>query len=89
MKSVAAKEAKDRFGQLIEDSRREPVAIVRHGRRVAVVLSPDEYERLSSRRRSGLSEAERAGLTEHAANIARWNDWTDEHGLPLGDQRQF
>ncbi len=46
MKSVAAKEAKQSFGQLLDDAQREPVRIERNGRPVAVVVSAVEYERL-------------------------------------------
>lgn len=89
MRSVAAKEAKDHFGQLVEDARREPVAIVRHGRRVAVVLSPEAYERLNAKERAGLSDAERAWLEENGRSIAKWNDWVERQGLPLDGQRLF
>jgi prevent-host-death family protein len=46
VKTVAAKEAKQSFGQLLDDAQREPVRIQRHGRAVAVVLSAAEFERL-------------------------------------------
>ncbi len=34
MKVMAAKEAKNRFGMLMDSAQREPVAIEKHGRRV-------------------------------------------------------
>lgn len=46
MKSIAAREAKNKFGTLIDDARREPIAIERNGRRTAVVLSPEAYDEL-------------------------------------------
>ena len=46
VKTVAAKEAKQSFGQLLDDAQREPVRIERHGRPVAVVVSAAEFERL-------------------------------------------
>lgn len=46
MKSMSAKAAKNAFGLLLDTARAEPVAIEKHGRRVAVVLSAEEYERL-------------------------------------------
>ena len=48
MKTVPAREAKNRFGRLIDDARVEAVTIEKHGRAVAVVMSASEYERLSS-----------------------------------------
>jgi prevent-host-death family protein len=47
MKSMSAKEAKNAFGLLLDTARAEPVTIVKHGRRVAVVVSAEEYERLA------------------------------------------
>jgi prevent-host-death family protein len=41
---MAAREAKNRFGQLIDDAQREPVTIEKNGRPIAVVLSLAEFE---------------------------------------------
>ena len=48
MKSLTASEAKNRFGMLLDWARREPVFIEKQGRQVAVMLSLEEYERLST-----------------------------------------
>ncbi len=47
MKSMSAKEAKNGFGLLLDTARAEPVVIEKHGRPVVVVLSTEEYERLT------------------------------------------
>jgi prevent-host-death family protein len=47
MKSMSAKDAKNAFGRLIDSARAAPVTIEKHGRAVVVVLSVEEYERLS------------------------------------------
>ena len=47
MKTLGASEAKNRFGELLDVARREPVQITKKGRNVAVVLSIEEFERLS------------------------------------------
>lgn len=47
MKSMSAREAKNRFGFLIDSARQEPVSIEKHGRPVVIVLSVEDYERLS------------------------------------------
>ena len=46
MGTIAAREAKLRFGELLDTAQREPVTIEKHGRRVAVVLSATEYDAL-------------------------------------------
>jgi len=46
MKTVAATEAKNRLGAILDDAQREPVVIRRQNRDVAVILSAAEYERL-------------------------------------------
>lgn len=53
MKTLAAREAKNGFGHLLDMARLEPVTIERHGRPVAVMLSPERYAQLES-----LEEAE-------------------------------
>ena len=46
MKTVAATEAKNRLGAILDDAQREPVVIRRQDRDIAVVLSMTDYERL-------------------------------------------
>jgi prevent-host-death family protein len=48
MNEVAVSEARERLADLIEAARRsgEPVFVTRRGRRVAVMLDPDAYDRL-------------------------------------------
>jgi prevent-host-death family protein len=46
MKGSTASEAKNNFGQLIDTAMVEPVAIEKRGRRVAVLISYAEYNRL-------------------------------------------
>jgi prevent-host-death family protein len=43
---MSAASVKNRFRLLLDTARAEPVTIGKHGRRVAVVLSVEEYERL-------------------------------------------
>ncbi len=47
MKIMSAREAKNAFGLMIDTARAEPVLIEKHGRGVVVVVSVEEYERLS------------------------------------------
>ncbi len=46
MKEIAARDAKNRFGQLLDASQRAPVLLTRKGRGVSVVMSMEQYERL-------------------------------------------
>ena len=46
MRSVSATEAKHRLAALLDAAQREPVMIRRQNRDVAVLLSPQEYDRL-------------------------------------------
>jgi prevent-host-death family protein len=47
MKTIAASDARQSFASVIDASAREPIVIRRQQRDVAVVLSMQEYERLT------------------------------------------
>ncbi len=47
MKAMSAREAKNGFGLMIDTARVAPVLIEKHERGVVVVMSVEEYERLS------------------------------------------
>ena len=67
MKSVDVREAKNSFGRLLDDVRAEPVAIEKHGRAVAVVLSMEEYSRLE-----GLEESYWASKADEMIAKGDW-----------------
>jgi prevent-host-death family protein len=46
MKRVAATEAKNRLGAILDEAQREPIVIRRQTRDIAVVMSMADYERL-------------------------------------------
>ena len=46
MKYVTANEAKQSFGQVMETAQREPVIVRKHNRPAAVIISPQEYDRM-------------------------------------------
>ncbi|MBF0290812.1 MAG: type II toxin-antitoxin system Phd/YefM family antitoxin [Nitrospinae bacterium] len=48
MKTATATEIKNRFGEYLQSAIREPVLIEKTGKPVAVLLSIDDYERLSA-----------------------------------------
>ena len=47
MTTISATEAKQKFAALIDAAQREPVRIQRHERDVAVLISSEEFRRLS------------------------------------------
>ena len=50
MKTMSAKDAKNSFGLLVDTARAEPVTIEKHGHLIAVVVSVEEYKRLTDAR---------------------------------------
>lgn len=76
MKSVAATDAKNRLGAILDEAQREPIVIRRQDREIAVVLSMADYERLRSGniqafldlRNQVAAEAAANGLTEERLN---------------------
>ena len=46
MRKVAATEAKNRLGAILDEAQREPIIIQRQDRDIAVVVSMAEFERL-------------------------------------------
>ncbi len=72
MKSVAATEAKNRLGAILDAAQHEPIVIRRQDRDIAVLLSMADYDRLRSAnggafldlRNAIAAEARAAGLTD-------------------------
>jgi antitoxin Phd len=69
MKTIAASLAKNRFGELIDMAQSGPVRVQRQGRDVAIVLSPEEFRRLSEAARGRVSPAVQK---LHAESAKRW-----------------
>ena len=64
MSTIAAREAKTRFGELLDTAQRGPVTIEKHGRRVAVVLSASEYDALVQMKRERILAEIQIGLDQ-------------------------
>ena len=72
MNDISAREAKNRFGQLLDAAQRAPVRVTRNGRAVTVMLSTQLYdqlrgsawERLTSTMDAMGEEASARGLTD-------------------------
>jgi prevent-host-death family protein len=46
MREIAARDAKNRFGQLLDAAQSAPVRVTKKGRPVSVMMSMQQYERL-------------------------------------------
>ncbi len=70
---ISATEAKQKFAALLDAAQRGPVRIRRHDREVAVLISAEQFERLSGDR-----WAEFNRLSAIAAEQAKANGLTEE-----------
>jgi prevent-host-death family protein len=64
---MAALEAKNRFGELLDAAQREPVTIEKHGRPVAVVVSAEDYAALEAAKLAALRAEIEKGIADVAA----------------------
>ncbi|WP_416413558.1 type II toxin-antitoxin system Phd/YefM family antitoxin [Pantoea sp. App145] len=48
METITAQVAKTQFGELLMKAQREPVEISKHGKRVAIVMSAEEYDQIET-----------------------------------------
>ena len=67
MKRVAATQAKNRLGAVLDDAQREPIVIQRQDRDIAVVISIAEFERMRASNVAALLDASRAVAAEAKA----------------------
>jgi len=73
MITITSAEAQNRFGQLLDTVQRETVAITRHGRPTAFIVSPQEMdELLNARRRRGKA----------LADLEVWSAQAQKHATP-------
>lgn len=73
MKTVAAKDAKNRFGQLIDDAQRQPVTVEKNGRPFVVVQSFEDFQMAQQLKMTSL----RAAINEARA------DYAEGRGMPF------
>jgi len=66
MRRMAALEAKNRFGEMLDAAQREPVSIEKHGRPVAVVVSAEDYRELEALKLAKLRGEIQLGLDDVA-----------------------
>jgi prevent-host-death family protein len=70
MSEITATDAKNKFGQLLEMARAEPVRIQKNGRDVAVVLSPEQYGQLVAN--SNAPRVNPLVVKLHGDSVKRW-----------------
>ena len=76
MLTMTSVEAQNRFGQLLDAAQREPVAITRHGRKAACIVSPQDMAELTqARNKSGNAAATPTGI-----------DWMLQQPLQTGGE---
>jgi len=73
MQTISATEAKQKFAALLDAAQREPVRIQRHDRDIAVLVSAEDFNRMS-----GNKWAEFNRLADLAAAQAEANGLTPE-----------
>lgn len=79
MKAMASTDAKTNFGALLDAAQRGPVAIKKKGRRVAVMLSAEDYDAYERRQlawlqrelQAGIDAADRGELVDGPAFMAK------------------
>ncbi len=78
---VSATEAKNRFGQLLDQAQRGPVVIEKAGRRHSVLLSAELYDRLVDAKEVAVS-----GPLHPAAQAFydKYKAWVDEQAADFG-----
>lgn len=72
MRTITSAEAERTFGKILEDAKSGPVAVAQNGKPSAVILSFDEYQRITGKARQDLLDVMRdtqayavsQGLTE-------------------------
>ena len=87
---VTATEAKNRFGSLCAEAKREPVFVEKAGRIDTVILSAEHYEALNANRdKASRAARKKAFEAEYGDWIAEQNARFEAHGIPGADLRPW
>jgi len=70
MSDITATDAKNRFGQILEMARQEPVHIQKNGRDVGIMVSPDYFKQMHENHGQPMVNPLVAKL--HAESKQRW-----------------
>ena len=87
---VTATEAKNRFGSLCAQAKREPVFVEKAGLLDTVILSAEQYHALQARHDKASHAARKIVFeTEFGGWIAAQNAHVESHGIPGADLRPW
>lgn len=77
--SVSATQAKNRFGQMLDQAQRKPVIIEKAGRRHSVLMSVEHYDSLLAGQQpaAGVAADVATSSPEGQAFYAQYKDWVD------------
>ena len=70
MAEISATDAKNRFGEVLDMARKEPIRIQKNGRDVAVVVAADEFDRMAAA--SAQSKVNPLVKKLHEESTKRW-----------------
>ena len=87
---VSATEAKNRFGSLCAQAKREPVFVEKAGQLDTVILSAEHYQALvENQDKTGHAARRKRFETEFGEWIAAQNARYEAHGIPGADLRPW
>ena len=87
---VTATEAKNRFGSLCAQAKREPVFVEKAGQLDSVILSAEQYQALrAGQDKAGAAVRKQAFEAEFGDWIASQNDRVEADGIPGADLRPW
>ena len=87
---VSATEAKNRFGSLCAQAKREPVFVERAGQIDTVILSAEQYQALTARQdKASRAARKKAFEAEFRDWIAAQNARFETHDIPGADLRPW
>lgn len=90
---MTATEAKNRFGQVLEQAQKRPVFIEKAGRRHSVVISAEMYDRLVGAQQAPApaerNEEGRQFYEKYKDWVDMQNDLVESHGIPGVEYRTW
>jgi len=87
---ITATEAKNRFGSVCAQAKKEPVFVEKAGQIDTVILSVDQYLALQANQNTAsLATRKQQFESEFAEWITAQNAWVETHGIPGADIRPW
>ncbi|MBT9487327.1 MAG: type II toxin-antitoxin system Phd/YefM family antitoxin [Rubrivivax sp.] len=75
--NVSSTDAKNRFGQVLDEAQKRPVVIEKSGRRHSVLMSAELFDQLVARAGQASAAPTPAHSPEAEAFYAQYKDWVD------------